>query len=160
MKTICSNKKKLLFVVLIVLICVCVDQLIKISIHSITPNGSRVIINGVLNFTYVENTGGAFGIGSNSIIWFIITNILIILAALVFLVIKRTSLSTKAVIGISLIVSGGFGNLIDRIFRGYVVDYIDINPLFNYPVFNFADICIVLGVILIIILIMADLLLN
>ena len=78
MKTPCSNKKKLLLIILIVLICVCVDQLIKISIHGILPDGKRVIISGVLNFTYVENTGGAFGVGSNSIIWFIITNIIIV----------------------------------------------------------------------------------
>ena len=50
-----------------------------------------------------------------------------------------------------MIVSGGTSNLIDRIFRGYVVDYIDINQIFNYPIFNIADISVVLGVILLII---------
>ena len=56
----------------------------------------------------------------------------------------------------SLILAGGFANLIDRIVRGYVIDYIDITKLFNYPVFNFADICIVIGVILVFIIIIIN----
>ena len=47
-----------------------------------------------------------------------------------------------------MLISGGVSNLIDRIFRGYVVDYIDINQIFSYPVFNIADISVVIGVIL------------
>ena len=49
-----------------------------------------------------------------------------------------------------MIISGGTSNLIDRLFRGHVVDYIDINQIFNYPVFNIADMCIVIGVILLV----------
>ena len=51
----------------------------------------------------------------------------------------------------SLILAGGITNLIDRLFRGFVIDYIDINNLFEYPIFNLADICIVIGVIVIMI---------
>ena len=47
-----------------------------------------------------------------------------------------------------LIVAGGLGNLIDRIFRAFVVDYLDVSPLFHFPVFNFADCCVVVGTIL------------
>ena len=50
-------------------------------------------------------------------------------------------------ISTSLIVAGGIGNLIDRIFRGFVVDMIEVTFI-NYPVFNFADICVVIGAIL------------
>ncbi len=50
-----------------------------------------------------------------------------------------------------LIIAGGLGNLIDRIFRGYVIDYIDINPLFKYPVFNIADVCVTIGCAIIVI---------
>ena len=56
--------------------------------------------------------------------------------------------------GVSLILAGGIGNLIDRVFRGSVVDYIDITKLFNWPVFNLADIYIVIGVILVFVLIL------
>ena len=95
--------------------------------------------------TYVENTGGAYGIGSNSIIMFIIVNIIVITLLTKFILSKKDEINIVILISISLIIAGGLGNLIDRIFRGYVIDYIDINPLFKYPVFNIADICVVLG---------------
>ena len=69
---------------------------------------------------------------------------------------KKYDFDDKAKLGLSLIVAGGIGNVIDRIFRGYVIDYIDISQLFNYPVFNFADICIVVGVILIMVIIIIN----
>ena len=97
-----------------------------------------------MKFTYVENTGGAFGIGSNSLIAFILTNIIVIGIIIMLLIKKRDELSLTSIISASMIVAGGMGNLIDRIFRGHVIDYIDISPLFNYPVFNFADMCIVI----------------
>lgn len=50
----------------------------------------------------------------------------------------------------SMIISGGLSNLIDRLFRGYVVDYIDVNQIIKYPVFNIADISIVIGCLLLI----------
>ena len=106
---------------------------------------SKKIIDGILNFTYIENTGGAYGIGSNNIKLIIIFNILIIASALGFIILKRCKLDRKIIIGLTLIIAGGMGNLTDRIFRGYVVDYIDINPLIKYPIFNLADIFIVLG---------------
>lgn len=49
-----------------------------------------------------------------------------------------------------MVISGGISNLIDRVFRGYVVDYIDINEIISYPIFNIADISVFIGVILII----------
>ena len=69
---------------------------------------------------------------------------------------KKYEFKNNAKLGMSLILAGGFGNLIDRIFRGYVVDYIDITRLFDYPIFNFADICIVVGVILVITVIIVN----
>ena len=51
----------------------------------------------------------------------------------------------------SLILAGGITNLIDRLFRGFVIDYIDVNELFYYPVFNIADICIIIGILILVI---------
>ena len=128
---------------------VIIDQLVKFSVIKNIYNSSITIINGALNLTYIENTGGAFGIGNNSTIMFIMVNIIIITLATKFIISKKNELSTNIMFGLGLILAGGIGNLIDRIFRGFVVDYIDISPLIKYPVFNFADICVVLGCIII-----------
>lgn len=75
---------------------------------------------------------------------------------LVYLIKNYKSTSSMINIFLIMIISGGISNLIDRIFRGYVVDYIDINQIFKYPIFNIADISIVLGVILLIIYIIIN----
>lgn len=140
------DKKDILIIVITVLI-ILIDQLAKFFIIKNLYNNSKVIINGVLNFTYVENTGGAYGIGNNNIIFYILINVIVIGLLAKFILSKKEEVNKFVLISMSLIMAGGIGNLIDRIYRGYVIDYIDINPLFKYPIFNFADICIVLGII-------------
>ena len=139
--------KKYFILIFIALTIFLLDQIIKLYIASTMYNYSKVLVNGVLNLTYTKNTGGAFGIGKNSLIGFIIINSIII-GLLIYYVVKDHKIKLCSLISISLRIGGGLGNLADRIFRGYVIDYLDINPLFKYPVFNFADICIVLGSIL------------
>ena len=80
---------------------------------------------------------------------FIIINVIIIGILMKFVISKRDEINNALLIAISLIIAGGIGNLIDRIFRGYVIDFIDINPVFKYPVFNIADIFVVTGCIVI-----------
>ncbi len=143
------KNKKILFIVFIILISICIDQIVKQVIIKNILNSSIEIINGVLDFTYVENTGGAYGIGSNNILMFIIINVIIIGILMKFVISKRDEINNALLIAISLIIAGGIGNLIDRIFRGYVIDFIDINPVFKYPVFNIADIFVVTGCIVI-----------
>ena len=143
------KNKKILFIVFIILISICIDQIVKQVIIKNILNSSIEIINGVLNFTYVENTGGAYGIGSNNILMFIIINVIIIGILMKFVISKRDEINNALLIAISLIIAGGMGNLIDRIFRGYVIDFIDINPVLKYPVFNIADIFVVTGCIVI-----------
>ena len=148
-KKINIKNKKNYFIVFIILISICIDQIVKQVIIKNILNSSIEIINGVLNFTYVENTGGAYGIGSNNILMFIIINVIIIGILMKFVISKRDEINNALLIAISLIIAGGIGNLIDRIFRGYVIDFIDINPVFKYPVFNIADIFVVTGCIVI-----------
>lgn len=70
---------------------------------------------------------------------------------IIFIVIQKfNKLNNLMKISASLIIGGGVSNLVDRIIRGYVVDYIDISAIVSYPIFNIADICIVIGIILII----------
>jgi len=131
------------------LIVLFIDQGIKAFVINSMYKSSLTIIKGILNFTYVENTGGAYGIGSNNTIIFILTNIIVLGVLIIYALLKRDKLDKKIIIAIALIISGGIGNLIDRIFRGFVVDYIDFNPLIKFPVFNVADIAVVLGCIII-----------
>jgi len=126
-----------------------IDQIIKIAVINNIYNSSITIIKGILNLTYIENTGGAFGIGNNNTLMFIIVNIIVITLIAKFIISKKDEISTYILISLGLIIAGGIGNLIDRIFRGFVVDYIDINPLIKYPVFNMADICVVVGCMII-----------
>lgn len=137
------SKLTIIFIFLIILI----DQLIKIFAISITNNGSIEIIKGVLNFTYAKNTGEALKIGSDAST-FLLINIIVIFLLIRFLIVNREKVDVKASVALSFILAGGISNLIDRIFRGEVVNFIDISPLVNFPKFNFADICIVVGWIL------------
>ena len=140
-------KKKNIQFVIIILILIIIDQIIKYFISINYTNMPISIIKNVLQVNYIKNFGIAFGIarGSKSII--IITNLIIIGAILSFLFAQSNSLNNIKKMLISISVAGGIGNLIDRVFRGYVVDYIDITPIINYPVFNFADILVVLGIV-------------
>lgn len=148
-KKINIKNKKILLIIFIILISICIDQIVKQIVIKNVFNSSIQIIKGVLNFTYVENTGGAYGIGSNNILIFIIINIIILGILMKFAISKREEIDTISLIAISLIIAGGIGNLIDRVARGYVIDFIDINPVFKYPVFNIADIFVVTGCIVI-----------
>ena len=139
---------KIILIIIIVLLLVIIDQTIKINVYKKIYKSSVSVIDGCINLTYVENTGGAFGIGSNKTIFFIIVTVIIIGILIKVLLLKKDDIGINLIIAFSLIISGALGNLIDRFTRGFVIDYIDINPLFKYPMFNFADICIVIGIIL------------
>lgn len=118
---------------------VVIDQLIK----QIMINKYITIIPNVLSFTYTKNLGAAFGIGSRYIV--LLFSIVIIICML-YVLLKYKKID-KYYLPYTFILSGAFGNLIDRMIRGYVIDYIDVN-IFNFPNFNIADICITLGIAL------------
>lgn len=126
-----------------------IDQIIKLAVTNfIKPLGTLNVIPNVLNFTYAENTGAAFGILKNHRYFFIIMSILLIAAFLYFIVFKKVN-DKFFVIASTLILGGGIGNFIDRIFLGYVIDYIELS--FFKPICNFADYCISIGSFLLII---------
>ena len=139
-------KHKKTFLILLGIIIVFLDQITKYTLMG----KNLTIIPNILNFTYTENTGVAFGIGANNIFLIIIVNIIVL--GLIIDCMRKERTNLKILIPLILIFSGGVGNLIDRIFRGYVIDFIDIN-LFNFPNFNIADICITIGIIFLIIII-------
>lgn len=140
-----------LFVVLLVLI----DQLIKLAVLKyLEPVGSIPVLNKVLQLTYVENTGAAFGAFSKYTVLLSVFTAIVLAGLIVYLLTKKIKFGMMY-LSLIFIISGGFGNLIDRVFRGYVIDYID--PLFvKFAVFNFADILVTVGAAMLIIYMLYD----
>ncbi len=125
------------------------DQLIKYFVVTyLKPIGEKLIIPGVLRFTYVENDGammGLFGGKAQVMMWI---TVVIIAVLLVLLLLKKIKFGFNYCCLVAII-AGGIGNLIDRFRLGFVVDYIDV--LFvKFYVFNFADCLITVGAFLII----------
>lgn len=129
---------------------VALDQLIKLLvIKYLMPIGSLPLIDGVLRFRYIENTGAAFGSFSNHTDILSIFTLVVIVIGIILLLSKKIKFGVEYVC-VVLIIAGGVGNLIDRVFRGFVVDYIE--PLFvDFAVFNFADILVTCSAIALII---------
>ncbi len=123
------------------------DQITKLwAVKSLRPVGEIPIIEGVFNLRYVENTGAAFSILQGKT--FLLTVIPIVACVVMIYILAAGKIRSRlGTWGITLIFSGALGNLIDRIFRGAVVDMFDFE-LINFPVFNVADICVTIGAVL------------
>jgi len=129
------------------------DQLLKLWAMNTLPGNPIPVIDGVLELFYHENRGAAFGMLQGGRIIFIIVT-LIIAAAGVWAMIKLPMFQKMGTrICTTLIIVGGIGNLIDRVFRGYVVDFIYFKPI-NFPIFNLADSCVTCGAIALAIIIL------
>ena len=122
------------------------DQIIKFFVSTnLKEIGSVSVIDNLLSFTYVKNNGVAFGsFAGNRWIFVVLTTALI--AAILIYMFKKKPKSKLFYASVALVVGGGIGNLIDRIFYGYVIDYISLS--FFPPVCNFADYCITVGTVL------------
>lgn len=126
-----------------------IDQVIKFFVSANLPGAGTVdFIPYILSLTYVENRGVAFGMFTDMRWLFIfITSVVIVL--LVYIISTNKIKSKLFLFGSALVVGGGMGNLIDRVFLGYVVDYLQLS--FFPPVCNFADYCVTAGTVMIII---------
>ena len=103
-------------------------------------------IKGLIDIVYIHNTGGAWGVFQGKTMWLLAITVAIMVFCIVILFKCRTK-SRLMFWAMSLIVSGGIGNLIDRIFRGgNVVDFLQFAFWKDFPVFNVADCAIVIGV--------------
>lgn len=139
------KNKIIKLIIILVAILVILDQASKLLIGNLV---TEPIGNDAFKIEIISNTGLAFGFndGSN------VKNIFIMLFVL-FIVIKFVKdqielIDTKTAVALSMVLAGGLSNLIDRIFRGAVLDFIKI---FKFPIFNIADILVVVGAILLII---------
>lgn len=114
----------------------------------VKPVGTVAVIPGLFNLTYSENRGVAFGLFQDGTIFFAVaTAVVIVLFSI--LLIKNYKKSKLFSISATLIIGGGLGNLFERVFLGYVTDYLSLS--FFPPICNFADYCITAGTICLIV---------
>lgn len=137
---------------IIIFILILFDQIVKfICIEKLKPIGSFKIINNFFYLTYVENRGAAFGMLQGARYIFIILTILVLTFCFYYYKkIPKNKFETLTKISLTLVISGAIGNLIDRVFRGFVVDMFHF--IFwgkEFAVFNVADIFVVMGTFLI-----------
>ena len=131
---------------------VIIDQVIKYFVLGNLQSGDNVpFIGNLLTLTYVENRGAVFGIMQN-MSWLFAIITVIMIAVFFYVIIKKKITNKLFLTSVILIIGGGVGNLIDRVFRGFVIDYLQLS--FFPPVCNFADYCITIGAVLMIIFVM------
>ncbi len=134
-----------IWIISMIAVLIGLDQLFKyLAIVYLQPEGSVPIIDQVFHLTYVENFGAAGGILQGKQLFLILVTSAVIIGILVFLFLGKIPGKFLPWMA-GMVVAGGAGNLIDRIFHGFVVDYLDFCWI-HYPVFNFADCCVVVGV--------------
>lgn len=134
----------------IVLGVVALDQLTKwLAVIFLEGEASFPLWQDVFHLTFVKNPGAAFGMLSNSRWVFMVTSTVAIVAVMYYLIRYRPT-NKWLVWGLSMIVGGGIGNMIDRISLGYVVDFFDFT-LINFAVFNVADsfVCVGAGILMV-----------
>lgn len=112
-----------------------------------TTDPARDLLPGLVELTRVHNYGAAWSSLSGQR-WLLVGLTSLILAAVLFALVRRTVRHPLGVLAGCLILSGGLGNVIDRVRLGYVVDMFHLQFWPSYPVFNVADICVVCGALL------------
>ena len=143
-----KNKSNIILSIVLVIVLLGIDLLLKylVSTYLTTVN----IIDNFFSLTYVLNDGAAFSLFASRTYLLI----LIALICLFFIIYElKNNLNDRVLsIGYSLVLAGLLGNFLDRLMDGYIIDYLSFKILgYNYPIFNFADILIVVGIIVVII---------
>ena len=150
-----SGKKALLFWIFPVLLLTLIDQFTKyLSIVFLKNTNGKILIPGVLELSYVENRGMAFGMLQGRQMLFLVLCIAFCAVMLwLFFRIPKTGYYIPLILAGGILTGGAAGNFIDRAFRGYVVDFIYVS-LIDFPIFNLADIYVVCGGIALVILVL------
>lgn len=140
--------KKILLISIIVL---AVDQLSKTLIDITMNIGQSIpVIKNFFYISYYQNNGAAWGILNDKIPLLLIMSIVILV--IIYHYMYTFKMNKRNVLAFGLLTGGIVGNLVDRFLFGYVKDFLDFYIFdYNFPIFNVSDICIVIGVILLII---------
>lgn len=138
MNKIKKEYKILIFIFILILI----DQILKFIAFK---NNDFIVINGVLKFKIFNDVSGCYGVNTNSTIMYILTNLIVAIIAFQFITSQNQFVDKKIKVFLSLIIAGGISNCIDRVFRGYVLEFIDFTDFLNVPILNLADIFILIG---------------
>ncbi len=143
--------------ILTIIILIAIDQITKyFALTNLRPVHQVVLIDGFFNLTYIENRGAAFGAMQGARWFFVILAAVVIIAGGIYYA-KMPKTKNTLLLRISMLLIGGgtIGNVIDRLFRTYVVDFLDFIIFgYDFPVFNLADVFIVVGTVLLMIYIM------
>ncbi len=147
MKKLGLTHKHLLLYIITLLVVVIGDQITKMIVdHTLQLNGSYTIIDNFFYFTYSHNKGAAWGMLQGHMYLFYVISF-IAAAGMIYYFMESKEYQKLYRFGLVLVFSGMLGNLIDRVFYGYVRDFIDFIILgYDFPIFNVADMAICLGV--------------
>ena len=131
------------------------DQLTKLLVAGRLAVGESVpAVRGLFDITYVQNQGAAFGLLQGKKLLLIVIT-LAVFAFLIIYALRRDTSSRWLMWGLTLVCSGGLGNLIDRVAFGYVRDFIDLSFI-RFPVFNIADCAVTVGAVMMALYIMVE----
>ena len=138
----------ILYIAIIIVIPAAAELIRLLVEQNLMDSGSVTAVPYILDLTYSENRGVAFGFFQNGTVFFAITTsiVIVVFAILLIMNYKKSKLFSIAA---ALIIGGGIANLIERVFYGYVVDYLRLS--FFPPVCNFADYCITAGTVCLIV---------
>ena len=140
-----KTKTKYILIIGIIATMLAIDLISKQIFSDISY--TRVIPYIIAFQTNGGNTGAAFGIFSKSTTFLIVTSVVIVLMLMLIDISLKINGKTYT-IGFGLIIAGAIGNFVDRIALGYVRDFIMFDFWHSFPIFNFADCCIVIGAIM------------
>ncbi|MGI6755592.1 MAG: signal peptidase II [Atopobiaceae bacterium] len=143
-----SRGLKMMMFWIIVSLVVMLDQATKAAVRLMVSEGDMTFIPGVLDLTLVENTGAAFSLGAGAGVGaFFVLIALAVLVVVMFILWREPNLPMSMVLTLGCVGGGGIGNMIDRVVKGSVTDFLK-TTFINFPIFNVADICVTVGVVL------------
>lgn len=136
-----------MMMIILIIGLIIIDIVSKMLIKGFLNKESIVIIKNFFSITYVKNTGAAWSMFNDKPVFLIIISGIIIIG-IIYYIWKNKPRDKWEKLLYSLVIAGAMGNFINRLFFGYVIDFIDIDIFgYDYPIFNIADIYVVLGIL-------------